>query len=137
MEKPIIITFDDGYLSNYEIAYPISKHNISHHICHQISVGKSTYKDTDIPIYPHFSASGGGNVSPLISIAKPVTTYQHAAMRKARKNVLKLEGKERTILSISAPKSRAEIAASEPVYVFFISARQLIPHSTSRESGIK
>jgi peptidoglycan/xylan/chitin deacetylase (PgdA/CDA1 family) len=56
-DKPIVITFDDGYLSNYEYAYPILKElemkaTIS---VIGISVGKTTYKDTEYEIIPHFS----------------------------------------------------------------------------------
>ena len=57
-EKPIVITFDDGYLSNYEYAYPILK---KYGMVATIFVIGSTvgdtehYKDTDYPITPHFS----------------------------------------------------------------------------------
>lgn len=55
-EKPIIITFDDSYQSNYDVAYPILKdlnmkatiYIIGH------SFGKDTYKDTGEKIHPHF-----------------------------------------------------------------------------------
>lgn len=58
--NPILITFDDGYLSNYsnyEIAWPALAERgmtgtifvIGH------AVGKNTYKDTGIPTLPHFS----------------------------------------------------------------------------------
>ena len=55
-ENPIIITFDDGYYSNYEYAYPVlSEYGMKATIftigC---SVGKDTYKDTGKPINPHF-----------------------------------------------------------------------------------
>ena len=56
-EKPILITFDDGYLSNYEYAYPIlSEYGWPASI---FVIGSSfghyeTYKDTENPITPHF-----------------------------------------------------------------------------------
>lgn len=55
-EKSVCITFDDGYLSNYEYAYPILKEkNIKANISiigH--AIGMDTYKDTSHPMIPHF-----------------------------------------------------------------------------------
>ena len=54
--KPIMITFDDGYLSNYEDAFEIlKKYNMKATIfVIGSSVGKTKYKDTDYQITPHF-----------------------------------------------------------------------------------
>ncbi len=56
-EKVVCITFDDGYLSNYEIAYPIlKKYNLKANISiigH--SIGKNMYKDTCYSMLPHFT----------------------------------------------------------------------------------
>lgn len=56
-EKPVLITFDDGYLNNYELAYPIlKKYNMKATIfVIGVSVGKDTYKDTGNAITPHFN----------------------------------------------------------------------------------
>ncbi len=56
-EKPVVITFDDGYESNYTLAYPILKeYNMKATIfAIGVSVGKDTYKDTNQPMNPHFS----------------------------------------------------------------------------------
>ncbi len=56
-DKPVLITFDDGYMSNYEIAWPIlEKYGMKAVIfAIGVSVGKDTYKDTGIEITPHFS----------------------------------------------------------------------------------
>ena len=56
-EKPLVITFDDGYLDNYSAAFPIlQKHGMKAVIfAIGVSVGKDTYKDTGTPIFPHFS----------------------------------------------------------------------------------
>lgn len=60
-EKPLIISFDDGYESNYTFAYPILKEldmkaTVS---VVGISVGKDVYKDTDHEIIPHFTIEEG------------------------------------------------------------------------------
>lgn len=56
-ENPICITFDDGYTSNYTLAYPLlQKYEIPAAIfLVGIHVGAETYRDTDIAITPHFT----------------------------------------------------------------------------------
>lgn len=56
-EKPILITFDDGYLSNYKIAWPALQRRgmVGTIFVVGNSMGKDTYKDTGVPIIPHFT----------------------------------------------------------------------------------
>ncbi len=56
-EKPILITIDDGYSSALEIAAPVlEKYDASATVAViGCSIGHTTYKDTDIPITPHFA----------------------------------------------------------------------------------
>ncbi len=56
-EKPVCITFDDGYLSNYTEAYPTLKqyHFKATMFVIGATVGQTQhYKDTEFPITPHF-----------------------------------------------------------------------------------
>jgi len=55
--RPIVITFDDGYRSNVEIAAPILYEfgmTVTINVV-GISRGRDTYRHTDIPTIPHFS----------------------------------------------------------------------------------
>lgn len=71
-EKPVVITFDDGYASNYELAWPILKELDMKATIFVIgaSVGKDTYKDTGVPMNPHFTVEQAREMmaSGLISI---------------------------------------------------------------------
>lgn len=55
-KKSVLITFDDGYMSNYEYAYPIlKKYNLKATIfAVGETFGRNTYPGTDIKIYQHF-----------------------------------------------------------------------------------
>lgn len=56
-EKPILLSIDDGYRNNLELAAPVLEAEGFSATIAVIgcSVGKTTYKDTDFPITPHFS----------------------------------------------------------------------------------
>lgn len=59
-KRPVVITFDDGYLSNYEYAFPILQQYGMKATIFVIgsSVGhREFYKDTAFPIIPHFGAA--------------------------------------------------------------------------------
>lgn len=56
-DKPIIVTFDDGYKSNYVYAYPIAKELDMKFVISVVgwSMGRETFIDSDKPITPHFT----------------------------------------------------------------------------------
>lgn len=56
-EKAVCITFDDGYLSNYEYAYPLlQKYNLKANISIiGNTIGKDIYPNTPNAMIPHFS----------------------------------------------------------------------------------
>lgn len=98
-KKPICITFDDGYTSNYEYAFPIlKKYNAKANIAIiGTSIGVSKYKDTDHEIIPHFNMEQSREMeeSGIISIiSHTYDMHQAAAFEsgdKIRTNALKLE----------------------------------------------
>ena len=101
-EKPVCVTFDDGYLSNYELAYPIlKKYGMKATIfAIGVSVGKETYKDTDHDMTPHFSWEQAREMaaSGLIDIQSHTwDMHQWAPFEESsspRENILRWEGEE-------------------------------------------
>ncbi len=98
-EKPVVITFDDGYESNFSLADPILQDT---GLCATIcligsSVGKDTYKDTGVPIHPHFSEAQAKEMVASGRIDLQSHTYdmhQSASLESgpARTTVSPLEG---------------------------------------------
>ena len=98
-EKPVLITFDDGYTSNYDLAWPALREFGMKAAIFVIgsSVGKDTYKDTGAAIHPHFSAAQAREMadSGLIEIqSHTFDMHQSAALEPgpARENVQPLQG---------------------------------------------
>ena len=100
-EKPVVITFDDGYQSNYEYAYPILKKYGMKATIFVIgsSVGKDEYKDTGRPLLPHFGVSEAREMenSGLISIqSHTYDLHQNGECEKGipRENMAPLSGED-------------------------------------------
>ena len=100
--KSIMITFDDGYLSNYEDAFEIlKKYNMKATIfVIGTSVGKTKYKDTEHDITPHFDFEKAREMidSGLIDIQSHTYDFHQWALyengEKVRETLLKLENEE-------------------------------------------
>ncbi len=124
-EKPVVITFDDGYLSNYALAYPIlQKYNMKATIfAIGVSVGKDTYKDTEYAMTPHFSYEQAAEMvdSGLISVqSHTYDMHQWPPFEDGgdalRENILPLpgEGEEDYVAALTADftRSRQELEAA-------------------------
>ena len=98
-DKPVVITFDDGYLSNYEYAWPIlEKYGFRATV---FVIGATVgctehYKDTDYPITPHFSWEQAAEMvaSGVISVqSHTFDMHQWAPFEagRARESILRFE----------------------------------------------
>ena len=69
-EKPVVITFDDGYESNLTLAAPIlEKYGMQATVfAIGVSAGKDTYKDTGAAMIPHFALEDALEYGEVITV---------------------------------------------------------------------
>lgn len=99
-ERPVCITMDDGYLSNYELAWPILERCGMKATVFLIGscVGHAYYKDTEFPVTPYFSWEQGREMLHSDVIDLQCHTYDlhqwepFEPERPVRKNILPLPG---------------------------------------------
>ncbi len=107
-EKPIVITFDDGYMSNYEYAFPILH---GYGMCATVfaigySFGCDTYKDTGVGIYPHF-----GDAEALEMVRSGVIDIQSHTYDMHASEVIEGEDARVTVAALARESEEEYIAA--------------------------
>ena len=96
-ERPVVITFDDGYLSVYEYAFPVLARyglNATTFVIGE-AVGTSTYKDTGHPTIPKFCFDQARIMAGVVSIQSHSYDMHQAAHLeegRARENILRWHG---------------------------------------------
>ena len=100
-DKPILLTFDDGYESSILLARPVlERYGMQAAVfVIGVSVGRDTYKDTNVPIIPHFSWEQAVEAKDVLSVQSH--TYDMHRIRQLdqqnfRFGVLKNEGERET-----------------------------------------
>lgn len=130
-EKPLLITFDDGYLTNYEYAWPILAEHGMKAVIFSVgaTMGAETYKDTGQSINPHFSIEQANEMisSGAIEIGSHTYDMHQAAQYETgvvRDTVLTLSGEseadymEALRADIAAYNDAIASGLSSPVLAF-------------------
>ncbi len=131
-DNPVCITFDDGYRSNYETAYPILKEygmNATIFVIGSTVGNTERYKDTEYAITPHFSYQEAREMTDSGLISVQSHTYDMHQWEPyetgdfIRSNILKLENETEQeyidFLTADFQRSRDELeqATEKPVNV--------------------
>jgi len=92
-ERPVVITFDDGYLSVYTYAFPVLKRYgmVATAFIIGEAVGTSTYKETGNPTIPKFCYLQAASMAGIVSIqSHTYDMHQWAPFEegRARENIL-------------------------------------------------
>ncbi len=95
-EKPVMITFDDGYMSNHEYAYPILKKYGLKAVVFAVgeTYGKTKYPGTDARIFPHFGDKERLDMAGVIEVqSHSYAMHQNSSLvdGEAYENMLKKE----------------------------------------------
>lgn len=98
-DRPVLITIDDGYMDNLDIAAPIlEKYGLRATVSViGVSVGKDTYKDTGVAMIPHFPLEAAApyverGVLDITSHSFDMHQVPERDGEDCRKGVLRMEG---------------------------------------------
>lgn len=113
-DKPVVITIDDGYRNNLELAAPLlEQYGFTANIAViGVSVGKSTYKDTGQPITPHFSLEEA-----LPWVQRGVLTLTTHSYDMHQVAALDGEGCRQGVLQMEGESEQAYVAALTQDYL--------------------
>ena len=125
-ERPVLITFDDGYKDNLDIAAPIlERYGMSAAISViGVSVGKDTYKETGVPMTPHFALEDAAPwVEKGVLEIKSHSYDMHQVPERdgadCRQGVLRMDGESESdyvaALTADFQRSSEQITAALPV----------------------
>ncbi len=129
-EKPVVITFDDGYLSNYNNYYLLGQYNAKATVFTVgATMGANTYKDTGNPIYPHFDYAQAKEMYDSGTVDIQSHTYDFHRVKEwdseYRSGASKLKGesdkKFTELFKADLEKSKAEIEQNIGNRVFALS----------------
>ena len=98
-ERPVVITFDDGYLSVYQYAFPVlARYGLTAtSFVIGEAVGTSTYKDTDYATIPKFSYEQARTMAGVMSIQShtyDMHQWPLFEVGRARENILIWPGED-------------------------------------------
>lgn len=125
-DHPVVLSFDDGYQDNLALAAPeLQAHNARATIAViGCSVGKSTYKDSDTPITPHFALEDArpwveSGVLNIQSHSYDMHQVPELDGAECRTGVLRMEGESETDyaakLEADYQRSKVQIESALPV----------------------
>lgn len=97
--RPVLLTFDDGYESNVLLAAPLlSQYNMCATVfVIGVSVGKDTYKETGVPMTPHFSWAQAQEASDVLTVQSHTYDMHQVSQldqQQFREGVLQRDGED-------------------------------------------